>query len=104
MSHAENLATITSYLTETYDRDDTRKVPKRSDLTFGNTIKRMPHAVVLYADMRASRRVLQETTEFVSAKIHKAFLQSLVYCIENRDGHFRSFNGDGALAFFVGDN
>src|SRR4051812_30319791 len=102
MSHATNLATIRAYLKESYQRQGTRGVPKRSDLTFGNSIKKMPHAVVFYIDMRASRRVMQDATVFVSAKVHKAFLQALVYCIENRDGHFRSFNGDGALAFFVG--
>lgn len=104
MSHATNLATIESYLTESYNLDDTRIVPKRTDLTFGNTLKRMPHAVVFYVDMRSSRKVIEDTTEFVSAKVHKGFLQAIVYCVENRDGHFRSFNGDGALAFFVGEN
>lgn len=104
MSHAGNLATIKGYLTASYKWQEARGVPKRDDLTFGNSIKKMPHAVCVYVDMRASRQVMQDTTVFVSAKVHKAFLQALVYCIENREGHFRSFNGDGALAFFVGPN
>lgn len=104
MSHDENLETIKSYLTDSYTREETRVVPKRSDLTFGNTLKQMPHAVVMYVDMRGSRKFLSKTTAFVSVKVHRAFLQSIVYCVENRDGHFRSFNGDGALSFFVGEN
>jgi len=104
MSHDENLETIKSYLTDSYTREETRVVPKRSDLTFGNTLKQMPHAVVMYVDMRGSRKLLSKTTAFVSVKVHRAFLQSIVYCVENRDGHFRSFNGDGALSFFVGEN
>jgi class 3 adenylate cyclase len=40
----------------------------------------------------------------MSVKVHRGFLQAIVYCVENRDGHFRSFNGDGAMAFFVGAN
>jgi len=104
MSHVTNLATIRSYLTESYKRQETATVPKRTDLTFGNTIKTIKHAVVFYVDMRSSRKVVQDTTEFVSAKVHKGFLQASVYCVENRDGHFRSFNGDGALVFFVGTN
>lgn len=103
MSHADNLSTIKGYLTESYTRQDVLGVPKRGDLTFGNTIKRMKHAVVFYVDVRSSRKVIQETTEFVSAKVHKSFLQAVIYCIENREGHFRSFNGDGALAFFRGE-
>ena len=47
---------------------------------------------------------MQDATSFVSIKAHRAFLQAIVYCVENRDGHFRSFNGDGALAFFVGED
>lgn len=104
MSHATNLNVIKAYLNESYKRQETRGVPKRSDLTFGNTLKRMPHAVVMFVDMRGSRRIRLDATSFVSIKVHRAFLQSIVYCVENREGHFRSFNGDGALAFFVGDN
>ncbi len=104
MTHATNLETISSYLDDAYEREETRGVPKRSDLTFANKIKRMPHAVVIYIDMRGSRKILLSATSFWSVKVHRAFLQAIVYCIENRDGHFRSFNGDGALAFFVGDN
>lgn len=104
VSHSENLKTIKGLLSESYTRQDTSGVPKLADLTFGNTIKRIKHTVVMYVDMRSSRKVMQDATVFVSAKAHKAFLQSLIYCVENRDGHFRSFNGDGALAFFVGAN
>ena len=104
MSHESNLETIKGILTETYNRQTVTGVPKKADLTFGNTIKTMDFAVVLYVDMRSSRKVSQESTEFVSAKAHKAFLQALIYCVENREGHFRSFNGDGALAFFRGAN
>lgn len=104
MSHQTNLATIRSYLNDSYKREETRGVPKRSDLTFANTIKRMPHAVVMYIDMRGSRKILLNETSFWSVKVHRAFLQAIVYCAENRDGHFRSFNGDGAMAFFIGEN
>jgi adenylate cyclase len=104
VSHRKNLATITGYLSDSYEREETRKIPKRSDLTFGNKVKRIPHAVVLYVDMRGSRKIMNKATAFVSVKVHRAFLQAVVYCVENRDGHFRSFNGDGALAFFVGEN
>lgn len=104
MSHKENLATIKGYLGDSYEREETRKVPKRSDLTFGNKVQRIPHTVVLYVDMRGSRKIMQKATAFVSVKVHRAFLQAVVYCVENREGHFRSFNGDGALAFFVGEN
>ena len=104
MSHESNIQAIKSLLNDSYERKETRGVPKRSDLTFGNTLTRMPHAVVMYVDMRGSRKLLSKTTAFVSVKAHRSFLQAIVYCVEGRDGHFRSFNGDGALSFFVGEN
>jgi class 3 adenylate cyclase len=104
MSHESNLSTIRSYLEDSYRREETGVVPKRTDLTFANTIKRLPHAVVLYVDMRGSRKILAASSGLTAVKVHRAFLQAIVYCVENRDGHFRSFNGDGALAFFVDEN
>lgn len=104
MSHKDNLDTIKSILNDSYTKEDTKSVPKKNDLTFGNTLKRMTHAVVFYVDMRGSRKIIQDSTSFMSVKLHRAFLQAITYCVEKNGGHFRSFNGDGALAFFVGDN
>lgn len=104
MSHKDNLDTIKSILNDSYTKEDTKNVPKKNDLTFGNTLKRMTHVVVFYVDMRGSRKIIQDATSFMSVKVHRAFLQAITYCVEKNGGHFRSFNGDGALAFFVGDN
>lgn len=54
--------------------------------------------------MRGSRKVMFEQNEYRSLKTHRAFLQSFISCIDNRGGKFRSFNGDGALAFFHGED
>ncbi|MNH50185.1 hypothetical protein D3C73_17960 [compost metagenome] len=104
MSHRENLDTIKSILNDSYTKEDTKTVPKKNDLTFGNTLKKMTHVVVFYVDMRGSRKIIQDSTSFMSVKVHRAFLQAITYCVEKNGGHFRSFNGDGALAFFVGDD
>jgi len=103
-SHDANLELISSILNDPYDQEETRIVPKRSDLTFGNTLKTIKHAVVFYVDMRGSKKILHTQSEFWSVKTHRAFLQAIVYSVERREGHFRSFNGDGALAFFVGEH
>ena len=95
---------ISDYLGQAYEQEETRVVPKRPDLTFGNTTKKIKHAVVLYVDMRKSKKILSDASTFWSVKIHKAFLSALTHCVECRDGHMRSFNGDGIMAFFVGEN
>jgi len=103
-TNQETLDIIDDYLNASYTKEDTRVVPKKSDLTFGNTTKKMSFAVVLYIDMRKSRKILSDASTFWSVKIHRAFLLALTHCVERRDGHMRSFNGDGILAFFVGEN
>jgi adenylate cyclase len=103
-THQEILDKVDEYLNEAYVQEDARTVPKRTDLTFGNTVKKIGHTVVLYVDMRKSRRILSDASNFWSVKVHRAFLLALTHCVEYRDGHMRSFNGDGILAFFVGEN
>lgn len=95
---------IDEFLNEAYVRTETFGVPKKADLTFGNSVKKMPHAVVMFIDMRKSRKILADANDFWSVKIHKSFIRVVTHCLENRDGHMRSFNGDGVLAFFVGEN
>ncbi len=102
-TNKETLEQIESYLNESYTRSETDLVPKKSDLTFGNTTKKIKHAKVFYIDMRKSRKILTDSTDFWSIKIHKAFLRAVIHCVEMRGGHIRSFNGDGILGFFIED-
>ncbi len=103
-TNQEALSTIKQYLKESYTRATTYSVPQKGDLTFGNTVKTIDHAKVFYIDMRKSRKILADENDFWSVKIHKAFLKAVTHCVEKRGGHIRSFNGDGILAFFIGNN
>lgn len=103
-TNQEALDQIEQYLNDSYTRSTTYSVPKKDDLTFGNTVKKLEHAKIFYIDIRKSRKILTDATDFWSVKIHKAFLRAVIHCIEKRDGHLRSFNGDGILAFFIDDN
>ncbi len=103
-TNQEVLDQIKKYLNESYTHSTTYSVPKKNDLTFGNTVKKLEHAKIFYIDMRKSRKILTDATDFWSVKIHKAFLRAVIHCIEKRGGHLRSFNGDGILAFFIDDN
>lgn len=102
-TNIETLDQIKQYLEESYTHSSTYSIPKKVDLTFGNTVKIIGHAKVFYIDMRKSRKILSDESDFWSVKIHKSFLKAVIHCIEKRDGHIRSFNGDGILAFFVSD-
>ena len=78
---------IKEYLTESYVHSGTSVIPQKGDLTFGNTVKTIEHTKVLYIDMRKSREILTDANDFWSIKIHKAFLNAVIYCIERREGH-----------------
>jgi len=54
--------------------------------------------------MRGSRKIMFQQNAYKSLKTHRAFLQSFISCIDEHSGKFRSFNGDGALAFFHGED
>lgn len=100
----EALSQIKQYLKDSYDSYKTSVIPKKEDLTFGNTIKVIEEVVVFYIDMRKSRQILTNATDFWSVKIHKSFLKAVTHCIEKREWHIRSFNWDWILAFFINDN
>lgn len=100
----EVLNQIKQYLEEPYLRSTVYSVPKKPNLTFGNTVKELAHAKIFYIDMRKSRKILTDASDFWSVKIHKAFLRAVIHCIEKREGCLRGFNGDGILAFFIGNN
>lgn len=102
-TNQEALDQIWQHLNESYTRSETSSIPKKNDLTFANTVKKIKHAKVFYIDMRKSRKILTDATDFWSVKIHKAFLQAVIHCVEKRGGHIRSFNGDGILGFFIDD-
>lgn len=102
-TNKETLEQIECYLNESYIRSETNSVPKKNDLSFGNTVKKIKHSKVFYIDMRKSRKILTDASDFWSVKIHKAFLKAVIHCVETRGGHIRSFNGDGILGFFIDD-
>lgn len=103
-TNKDTLDKIKEYLNDSYTKTETTVIPKKSDLTFWNTVKTIKHAKVFYIDMRKSRKILSDATDFWSVKIHKAFLKAVTDSIEKREGHIRSFNWDWILAFFVWDN
>lgn len=103
-SNQDVLDAIEDCLTTAYEKNTGFTIPKKDDLPFWNTVKVIEDAKVFFIDMRKSRKILSDASDFWSIKIHRAFLKAVVHCLEKREGHLRSFNGDGILAFFVWEN
>jgi class 3 adenylate cyclase len=103
MTHKENFEVVRELLKNNYTFSKGPAIPLKKDLTFDNRYKQVDNAVVVYLDMRQSRKIMFEQNEYKSLKTHRAFLQAFISCVDYHDGRFRSFNGDGALAFFNGE-
>ena len=94
---------IDQFLAARYDVPAAYVVPDTSSLTFGRTAKKF-FARVLSLDLRQSRKLLANNNELVSLRAHKAFLYTAAKCIRTEGGELRSFSGDSALAFFIGND
>lgn len=104
MSHKDNFDIVRGLLKNNYTYTEGYSIPFKKDLSFDNKYKKIKNAVVVYLDMRHSRKIMFDQNEYRSLKTHRAFLQAFISCIDYNDGRFRSFNGDGALAFFNGED
>lgn len=104
MTHKDNFSVVRELLKNNYESTEGYSIPLKSQLTFDNKYKKIKNAVVVYLDMRHSRQIMFNQNAYRSLKTHRAFLQAFISCVDHDNGRFRSFNGDGALAFFNGEN
>jgi len=95
---------ISEYMSSKYDITDAIVIPDKNSISFGAQAKKIKHGIVLYADIRGSRDLLSDGTPLLTARTHKSFLYVVAKCIRNQDGKLRSFSGDSAMAFFIGEN
>jgi adenylate cyclase len=95
---------VSKYLKSQYEVSDGYSIPEKSDVAFGARAKKLKHAVVLYADLRGSKKIVAEHSPLTAVRAHKAFLYAASKCIRAQDGKLRSFNGDSVMAFFSGEN
>ncbi|MAX73700.1 MAG: hypothetical protein CMH66_08540 [Nioella sp.] len=97
-------AQVSKYLKSRYEVSEGYTIPEKSDIAFGARAKKLKHAVVLYADLRGSKKIVSEHSALTAVRAHKAFLYAASKCVRDQDGKLRSFNGDSVMAFFSGEN
>lgn len=104
MSLKEDIVSkVKAIIDEQFQTEDVAYVPDiaNSKLTFGNTGLQF-EATVLFIDMRGSTEILNKHNKPVVAKIHMAYLHTVVKIANALGGEVRSFNGDSMLVFFQG--
>lgn len=92
---------------EIFDADldvaDGRTIPDLADIPFGNRGKQI-RLTALFVDIRKSTELVDTLGVLRAAKIYKAYLRGVSKIVRDRGGELLSFNGDGMVAGFVGEN
>lgn len=95
-------ADVKKIYTEQWSRRDGRKVPEDVDLKSGNDAVDI-EATILYADLDASTKLVDNYDDWFAAENYKTFLQCATKIIRSEGGHIRSFDGDRVMGVFFGD-
>src|SRR6266545_4210210 len=98
----EATADVDNYLAGTYDVTKPQDVPDNDDVPLGKKAMEF-EATVLFVDVRQSTDITDSFRRQTAAKMMKAYFSGAVRIINANGGAVRSFNGDGMLAFFMGD-
>ena len=94
---------VKDYVNSKYDVTEGYTIPGKEDIGFGAKAKKLKQVVVLFTDLRGSKKILSNNSSIDAGRAHKAFLFAAAKCIRDQDGYLRSFNGDSILAFYIGE-
>lgn len=78
-------------------------VPEANSVTFGNEAKELEDAVVLYADLSYSTKLVDEKDWTFAAEVYKAFLHCAAKVIRSENGTITAYDGDRIMAIYLGD-
>lgn len=77
-------------------------VPDPKDVQLGNDAVKLD-AVVLYADLAASTKLVDSKKATFAAEIYKSYLHCASKIIRSEGGEITAFDGDRVMAVYVGD-
>jgi len=86
-----------------YDITEGRVIPDVADIALGKIGKEIELAM-LFIDIRESTKIVDGLRRTTAARMYKSFLWGVSKIARLNDGELRSFNGDGVLVAFIGDN
>lgn len=80
-----------------------RVIPYVNDIAFGKNGNEIELAM-LFIDIRESTKIVDSLRRTTAARMYKSFLWGVAKIARLNYGELRSFNGDGVLVVFIGDN
>ena len=79
-------------------------VPEAEDVQLGNDAVMFNEAVVLYADLAESTKLVNDYKDWFAADVYKSYLHCASKIIRDQAGTITAFDGDRVMAVFVDDN
>jgi len=99
----EIISGVNNFFNEEYRITTGTVVPNTVDIPFGNIGKEI-EAAMLFIDIRESTKIVDGLRRTTAAKMYKSFLWGVSKIAISNNGELRSFNGDGVLVVFIGEN
>lgn len=96
------ISDIDSFFDGDYDVSQGTAIPDVSDLSFSKSGRELDLAM-LFIDISKSTKIVDASRRVTAAKMYKSFLYGVARIARNNGGELRSFNGDGVLIAFIGD-
>lgn len=93
---------IGNVFSQSWEETVGRVVPVPNDVGLNNKVVFLENAVVLYADLDGSTKMVAENKWEFSAEIYKSFLLSAAKIIKSENGAITSYDGDRIMAIFIG--
>jgi class 3 adenylate cyclase len=94
---------VSKTLGSKWDIRDGQVIPESTDLALGNQAVKLQEAVVLYADMSDSTKLVDTKGWQFAAEIYKSFLYTSAKVIRSEGGEITAYDGDRVMAVYLGD-
>jgi len=94
---------INSYFSGIYEISQGKVIPNVDDIYFGKKGRELDVAM-LFIDIRESTKIVDAFRRTTAARMYKSFLYGISKIARSNYGALRSFNGDGVLVVFIGEN
>ncbi|WP_163055735.1 adenylate/guanylate cyclase domain-containing protein [Acidithiobacillus ferrooxidans] len=94
---------VDAFFAEKWETEDARCVPEPKSLRLSNHAKKLD-AVVLYADLADSTRLVDAYPPEYATRIYKAYLHCAAQIIKNNAGTITAYDGDRVMAVYIGEN
>jgi class 3 adenylate cyclase len=96
-------AEVRSIFATTFETRSGTVVPEAESIRLGNDAVTFEEAVVLYADLAESTKLVNGFRDWFAAEVYKSYLLCASKIIRDEGGVITAFDGDRVMAVYLGD-